>query len=265
MCKFIYKSLCEQLDSAIRLSQHEDFHILGIFLYGSQNYQLDTPTSDIDTVVLCVPSLKRLILGKGSLSIVNNLPSGEKQVIWDLRHFFNSLKKQSSGSLELLCTDYKILTPGSAELLQPIFDNCNEIAKYDPARFKAHIWGSIVNELGRYSKGIAENTEYSVAYAHKSLSHALRYLDLYQALARDNLSLKDSQAPARLELIKAVKQQKVSQEQKDAVIREAEEFIANNKPAKPNAIWIPNSIDYLLEDVLIKTYTEVISTSQFIK
>ena len=43
----IFKELKERYDFLVQ--KYGEDHILGIFLYGSQNYQLDTPNSDIDT------------------------------------------------------------------------------------------------------------------------------------------------------------------------------------------------------------------------
>lgn len=260
-----YVALSRHLDFAREVALQEDFHVLGVFLYGSQNYQLDSQDSDVDTIVLCVPTLRRLILGKSLISLDHTLPFGEKQVIWDLRHYFGSLKKQSSGSLEILCTPYNMFVGDSESLLKPIFEHRDQIAHYDPQRFKTHIWGSITNELGRYHKGMQEDTIKSTKYAWKSLSHVVRYLDLYQALAIDGKSLDDSQIPARKALIQEIKQGFASFDILDAVVAEAQEFLAHNRPVKPDAVWIPNEIDKLLEDTLIRVYTKIygVHTSYF--
>lgn len=260
-----YVALSRHLDFAREVALQEDFHVLGVFLYGSQNYQLDSRDSDVDTIVLCVPTLRRLILGKGLISLEHTLPFREKQVIWDLRHYFGSLKKQSSGSLEILCTPYNMFVDDSESLLKPIFEHRDQIAHYDPQRFKAHIWGSITNELDRYHKGMQEATLKSTSYAWKSLSHVVRYLDLYQALALDGKSLDDSQVPARRPLIQKIKQGMVSVDDLENVLYEARTFLAQNRPVKPDAVWVPNEIDKLLEDTLIHVYTKIygVHTSYF--
>ena len=254
---FTYMSLSNHLAFAKQVALQEDFHILGVFLYGSQNYQLDSSESDVDTIVLCIPGIKRLIMGKGLISLDFTLPSGEKQVIWDLRHYFGSLKKQSSGSLEILCTPYRILLRGSESLLQPIFENRDKIAHYDPQRFKAHIWGSITNELDRYHKGMQEATLKSTSYAWKSLSHVVRYLDLWQSLAIEGNSLDDSQVPARRHLIQKIKHGMVLADDLEDVLYEARTFLAQNRPVKAHTVWIPNEVDKLLEDTLIDVYTKI--------
>ena len=43
-------------------------NIIGCYLIGSQNYQLDDEQSDIDTIVLVVPTLRDIALNKKPIS-----------------------------------------------------------------------------------------------------------------------------------------------------------------------------------------------------
>lgn len=88
----------------------DEKHILGIFLYGSQNYQCDLEGSDIDTKAIYVPSKEEAIFD--SLRIKEyKLPNGEHCELMDVRHFANNLKKQNINFVEILYTDYYWLNP----------------------------------------------------------------------------------------------------------------------------------------------------------
>ena len=57
-----YNKIMERLqhDYAVTRAKYE---VLGVFLFGSQNYNCQTETSDIDTKVIVIPTLDEMILG----------------------------------------------------------------------------------------------------------------------------------------------------------------------------------------------------------
>jgi predicted nucleotidyltransferase len=84
--------------------------ILGVFLYGSQNYGTDTETSDVDTRAIYVPSLYEVLFEKPvSKEII--LENGEHCDVKDIREYVKALKKQNITYVETLFTDYFILNP----------------------------------------------------------------------------------------------------------------------------------------------------------
>lgn len=46
--------------------KYPNYDVLGVFLYGSQNYNLDTDDSDVDSIIVLVPSIKALLCEKRS-------------------------------------------------------------------------------------------------------------------------------------------------------------------------------------------------------
>ena len=86
--------------------------ILGTFLYGSQNYKIDTPESDVDTITILIPSLSDLIF-EPPVSKEFIMPKGtyEHCVVKDIREIVKMWKKQSINFLEILFTDYSIINP----------------------------------------------------------------------------------------------------------------------------------------------------------
>lgn len=81
-------------------------YIIGTFLYGSQNYNIDTEESDVDSIALFCPSEDYAILNP-AINWEIETEYG-KVAIKDIRKFVGEILKQNPNSLEILFTNYKI-------------------------------------------------------------------------------------------------------------------------------------------------------------
>lgn len=109
--------------------------ILGIFIQGSQNYQLDWSGSDIDTKCIVLPTLEDICLNKKATSYTHVRDNNEHIDFKDLRVITNDFKKQNINFLEVLHSKYRIVNKNYEVLFQPMFDHAEEIACYDNYRF----------------------------------------------------------------------------------------------------------------------------------
>ena len=121
----------ERLYSDYEEAQRLGHKVLGVFLQGSQNYNLDYEGSDIDTKCLIIPKFEDICLGKRMVSTTHILESGEHLDLKDIRDIMHQFKKQNINFLEILFTDHYILNPDYYELWKPMFDNRERIAHYD--------------------------------------------------------------------------------------------------------------------------------------
>lgn len=78
----------------------------GTYLYGSQNYKVDTARSDVDTVTLFVPSLDFAVWHKGPVNKELQLENGEKVVLKDIRTWTQGLMQGYPKDIELLLTRF---------------------------------------------------------------------------------------------------------------------------------------------------------------
>ena len=78
----------------------------GTYLYGSQNYKVDTAKSDVDTVTLFVPSLDFAVWHKGPVNKELHLENGEKVVLKDIRTWTQGLMQGYPKDIELLLTRF---------------------------------------------------------------------------------------------------------------------------------------------------------------
>ena len=106
--------------------------ILGIFLYGSQNYNLATENSDVDTKAIIIPSIFELCDSKCKPFVKElSLPNNEKCVVMDIRHYVENLYKQNINYVEILFTKYKWINPTYAAKWELLIKNREAIARYD--------------------------------------------------------------------------------------------------------------------------------------
>ena len=107
------------------------YNVLGVFLQGSQNYQLDYEGSDIDTKAIIIPSFVDFVLNCKPVSTTLVLPSNEHIDLKDIRLMHECFRKQNINFIEILFTKYRYMNPEYAELYQPMFDNNEKIAHYN--------------------------------------------------------------------------------------------------------------------------------------
>jgi predicted nucleotidyltransferase len=138
-----------------RLQKHLNFseqyfnkdRILGIFLYGSQNYGLDTEKSDVDSILILLPSFEDLLFNKTWYSKELYFEN-EHIVVKDIRCYREELLKQNLNYLETLLGDYYILNNKYEELFKlHFFNNKNLIGNYNNIKMKKAVAGQLYNIL----------------------------------------------------------------------------------------------------------------------
>ena len=85
--------------------------IVGVFLYGSQNYGMADEQSDVDAKVLVVPSLADVVCARRPVAFEHHCDNGEHLCFTDIREFVHQIRKQNPNSMEPLFTEYYVLNP----------------------------------------------------------------------------------------------------------------------------------------------------------
>ena len=146
------------------------YTVYGVFLYGSQNYGLETENSDIDTKIVVIPSLDDLIF-RQPVSMTVQTDCGIADVK-DIRLFFKSLKKQNMNFIETMFSDYGVYC--SKYEMQRMFDLREDIAHYDEARAIACMKGMYNQALQKYE---AEHSNKQLANMARMCIAMERYRD----------------------------------------------------------------------------------------
>lgn len=111
-------------------------NVLGVFLYGSQNYGCDLETSDVDTKCILLPDLYHLAIKPYEtkhLHIPRDV-EGEYEVCecMTIMHMVANWKKQNPNFLEILFTEFCIVNPTYFKMWNNFrFEWREKIARYD--------------------------------------------------------------------------------------------------------------------------------------
>lgn len=102
--EYISEGLHRHLDEFLKHYSH--LELLGIFIQGSQNYNLDIYDeeykSDIDTKAIVIPSLEDIVMNRKPISTTHILPNNEHLDIKDIRLYCDAFKKQNINFVEIL-------------------------------------------------------------------------------------------------------------------------------------------------------------------
>lgn len=123
----IMRRLSEHLD-AVR-EKHPEW--VGIFLQGSQNYNLDYEGSDIDSKLIVLPSFEDFVLNRKPYSYTHLMENDEHVDVKDIRLMFECFRKQNINFVEILFTKYHILNPKYEKLFAPVLEAREMIGRYN--------------------------------------------------------------------------------------------------------------------------------------
>lgn len=176
-----------------RVQEHYDYlqslgyEVVCVCLQGSQNYGLDEYSdeymSDIDTKAIVLPPLDDFIAAASPVSTVVIMDNNEHAEVKDIRVMFDMFKKANISYIELLYTEFKIINPEWAELIEPLFANRELISTHHRAQFLRCIAGMAMEKrkaLCHPYPNLIEKIE-KYGYDGKQLHHCVR---LYNFITR---------------------------------------------------------------------------------
>lgn len=108
----------------------DESRIVGIFLYGSQNYGLDSPESDVDTKCIIVPTFEEICFNKKPVSYTHVRANDEHIEFKDIRLMMKEFRKQNMNFVEILFTQYCVVNPFYEEYWDYVTEHREEIAHY---------------------------------------------------------------------------------------------------------------------------------------
>lgn len=107
--RYIMERVSQHHQAALDYVEKKGGYIIGTFLHGSQNYNLDTEESDIDTVSIYVPTVDFAIVNSPkNHQLIMEDGSNEHCTIKDIRNYINELLKSNPNAIELLYTEYSL-------------------------------------------------------------------------------------------------------------------------------------------------------------
>lgn len=111
--------------------------VLGVFCYGSWNYNTNTLESDVDTKCILIPDIYHLALKPYEVKHLHIWTDGDKDFevceCMTIMHMVNNWKKQNVNFVEIMFTPYHIINPMYVEVWNRLFpmEMRERIARYD--------------------------------------------------------------------------------------------------------------------------------------
>ena len=249
----IMKRVQDHYNEALKYFPEEQ--IVGVFLQGSQNYELDYEGSDVDTKLIVVPSFKDICLNKKPVS-TTHVRANDEHTDWkDVRLYMETFRKQNLNFLEILFTDYYIVNPMYKEEWDRLVAAREFIARMNVHRAVKSMKGIAMEKYHamehRYPAKIDIIDMYG--YDGKQVSHLIRVYDYLRRYIAGE-PYKDCLIPSR-ELRKLIMDYKMlsvfdleharveAKQYLDMVVELADEFCSKHTDCEE--VWIRE----LLEDV----------------
>jgi predicted nucleotidyltransferase len=207
------------------------YDVFGVFLQGSQNYQLDYAGSDIDTKCIVLPSAEDLILNKPPVSTTLILEDNSHIDLKDIRLMWQHFKKQNINYLEILFTDFIYVPHEYYKFWLDMLRINEEIAHSDNYAAVNCIVGMVLEKhkaLCHPYPTLKEKID-KYGYDHKQLHHIIRcreFLDRYIA----GVSFADCLIPQDREYLISVKADYIYDlDQAKAIAKEAVDYVKDVK------------------------------------
>lgn len=166
--------------------KNKGYEVFGIFLQGSQNYQLDYEGSDIDTKCIVLPSAEDLILNKPPVSTTLILADNSHIDLKDIRLMWQHFKKQNVNYLEILFTEFFFVPYDYFKYWLKMADLREDIAHIDNYAAVNCIVGMVLEKnkaLCHHYPTLKDKID-KYGYDNKQLHHIIRcreFLDRYIA------------------------------------------------------------------------------------
>lgn len=189
--KIIESRLQEHLSEAMVNENISDWFVIAS--NGSMNYGLDNEDSDIDSKLLTVPSLKKLIENKRDNTTYFMRDNGEHIEVKDVAIYMNTILKQNINFVETLFAKAVIVNPRYKNDWEMLYENRELIARYDTKRAVKCMYGMMVQkrkDMETWTEARAKSF-HEFGYDTKSFHHLVRLHYFLQHYIVDGWSYKD--------------------------------------------------------------------------
>ena len=246
----VQKQVQNHYDKLVELG----YNVVGVFLYGSQNYELD-----YDTKAIVLPTLEDIVLNRQPVSTTIDIGNNCLCDVKDIRKMFECFKKQNINFIELLFTRYYVLNPLYKYLYKPMLDNAELIARYNDYASINCMSGMALekyNALTHPYPSIKEKID-KYGYDNKQLHHIFRIKDFIVRYCEQE-DYRSILIPTNKEELLKVKTGYVYPlEEAKKLAKDTCDWIKDykDKYMSNNPVHINNEAEKLMKDVLAKLIT----------
>ena len=244
------------------LQYFSESNVFGLFLQGSQNYNLDTPYSDVDTKLLIIPTLHEIALNLQPISTTHVRENNEHIDFKDIRLMIQTFRKQNINFIECLFTPYFIINPEYIDIYKEMYDKKEEIAHYDTCYAVKSMYGQ-VKQKRKYLCNDSEGRHANImrfGYDPKELHHIMRFEEFMRRYIAGE-SFEDCLHTKQADYLKKVKLGCYSLEEAiiladeytNKVEKMADEYLSNHLNEEKNK-EVDEFLDYIQEKIIRRAF-----------
>ena len=175
----------EHYEFVSKKGKEQGFNVIATCLIGSQNYGLDTPNSDVDTISIVVPNFEDICCGKSKIDHTWDFEDGGKAKVRDYRSFaLNDLKKSCFTNTEALYSVKVVVNPTFSQVWNFLMENREIIMRADYEATVRSMLGYVTSMESRLQREGFSGYRKDLCMNPKMFMHAVRAYDwLYKFLA----------------------------------------------------------------------------------
>jgi ribosomal protein L31E len=232
------------------------YNVFGVFLQGSQNYNLDYEGSDIDTKCIILPTLEDIVLNKQPVSTTLILEDNSHIDLKDIRLMWQCFKKQNINFLEILFTKYCLVNYHCVLIWKRMQELAERIAHYNNYAAVNCIAGMVFEKNAAlcHPYPTLKDKIDKYGYDNKQLHHIVRCAEFLDRYIK-NVPYEEcliSKNPQHLIDIKS--SYIYSLEEAKQIAKETVEKVraVKEKYMNENEVVIDNEVNDLMNDLLLK-------------
>lgn len=169
------------------------YEVIATCLIGSQNYGLDTPDSDVDTISIVVPNFEAICYGSSKIDHTWDFDYGGKAKVRDYRSFaLNDLRKCCFTNTEALYSTKVVVNPAYKEVWNFLMENREIIMRADYEATVHSMLGYVTSMESRFQKEGFSGYREDLGMNPKMFMHAVRAYDWLHKFVTGSVSTKEA-------------------------------------------------------------------------
>lgn len=249
---------------------NKGYEVFGIYLQGSQNYNLDVYDddykSDVDTKAIVIPSIKDIILNKKPISTTIELDNKEHIDVKDIRIMFDCFYKQNINFLEILYTKYKIINPKYIRWDADLTEARDLIVRYDYKHALNCMYGMAMQKYValKHPYPTIKNKIDKFGYDPKQLHHIIRMKDFMERFINGE-SYESCLIPSNPQELIDIKKGKLSLAEAEELGKQTVSYLFDLKEEQLNKVKseklkiVEDKLNKILEETIILRFKEEVN------
>lgn len=240
---FINNSINEHFDELQKMG----YKNIGVFLQGSQNYNLDIYTddykSDIDTKAILLPSLIDVCKNHSPISTTHVRDNNEHIDLKDVRLMFDNFKKQNINFVEIMFTKYRKIHPQYQQYFDELDTFKEELVYCNPCQTLRTLSGMSMEKYKALEHPYPATKDKidKWGYDGKQLSHIIRLNDFIKRFLK-NENFETLLIPSK-EYLESIMKAKLNKYSLEEARKMAKEYDDDTKAIRENYL-ATNSNNY---------------------